>query len=280
MAAQWVQTVPTPAQIQAANCSAILQQLVKGPHPFRAVPMPWIVAKAMVGLAWRAVHHDVAVLILVGFCYFLRTMEFVTSPVANVVWRPLRLLSLLIVPRRQSSISNLCCCGTGLWPASLAMPFHDCLAGSVFGLPQQGIFAHVSLAWWNMWVSKTGFSLYSIRRGGATHAYTQTRDLHYVTVQGRWRDVKTPRIYLDDARAILVKLSFPPPIAHLLQHSGSTWSFFRVASPKASNGCDWEWALGAIPPWRCVCLWARPFLPVSKVDRRSCEVGCSLGPAT
>lgn len=47
--------------------------------------MPWIVAKAMVGLAWRAGHHDVAVLILVGFCYFLRTMEFVTSPVANVV---------------------------------------------------------------------------------------------------------------------------------------------------------------------------------------------------
>ena len=54
-------------------------------HPFRAVPIPWIVAKAMVGLAWRAGHHDVAVLILVGFCYFLRTMEFVTLPVANVV---------------------------------------------------------------------------------------------------------------------------------------------------------------------------------------------------
>ena len=85
------------------------------------------------------------------------------------IWRPLRLLSLLIVPRRQSSISNLCCCGTGLWPASLAMPFHDCLAGSVFGLPQPGIFANVSLAWCNIWVSKTGFSLYSIGSDPCLH---------------------------------------------------------------------------------------------------------------
>ena len=74
-----------PGSNSSCQLLSILQQLVKGPPPFRAVPIPWIVAKAMVGLAWRAGHHDVAVLILVGFCYFLRTMEFVTLPVANVV---------------------------------------------------------------------------------------------------------------------------------------------------------------------------------------------------
>ena len=47
---------------------------------------------------------------------------------------------------------------------------------------------------------------YSIRRGAATHFYQYYNTLDYVMVQGRWKDQRTARIYLDDSRATLVKL--------------------------------------------------------------------------
>jgi len=52
-----------------------------------------------------------------------------------------------------------------------------------------------------------GFSWYSLRRGGATHAMLLTQNLPAVCLQGRWTAVKTARVYLTESQARLTELS-------------------------------------------------------------------------
>ena len=47
---------------------------------------------------------------------------------------------------------------------------------------------------------------YSLRRGGATHLYRETQNLHLVAVRGRWSTLTTTRRYVDDAMATLATL--------------------------------------------------------------------------
>ena len=67
---------------------------------------------------------------------------------------------------------------------------------------------------------------YCLRRGGAT-AFYQRFGLGRTVVQGRWKDQTTARIYVDDARATLIQLLLPAPVAPLQQHLASFW---RVAA--------------------------------------------------
>lgn len=197
--------------------------------PFRAVPMPWLVVRAVASLAWRTGHYDVSIMLLLGFCFFLRTMEFITLPLSNIVV-DLQTSQIVISLDRAKTSKQ--------FQQSLVLR-HRLLARIVSrALPRLSQRKHLWLASArdfrlcfttllnHFGLHSYNFSLYSIRRGGATHAYTQTRDLNYVTMQGRWKDSKTSRIYLDDARATLVKLSFAPPISHHLHSSAAFWSSF------------------------------------------------------
>ena len=53
------------------------------------------------------------------------------------------------------------------------------------------------------------FRMYSIRRGGATHAYRTTNNIAAICVKGRWNSVKTARLYICDAVAQLTELQLP-----------------------------------------------------------------------
>lgn len=50
------------------------------------------------------------------------------------------------------------------------------------------------------------FRWYSVRRGGATHAYRTTNNMAAICVKGRWNSLKTARIYISDAVAQLTEL--------------------------------------------------------------------------
>lgn len=50
------------------------------------------------------------------------------------------------------------------------------------------------------------FRWYSVRRGGATHAFRTTNNIAAICVKGRWSSVKTARIYISDAVAQLTEL--------------------------------------------------------------------------
>jgi hypothetical protein len=53
------------------------------------------------------------------------------------------------------------------------------------------------------------FQWYSLRRGGATHELQRTQNLAAIMVKGRWGDMNTARIYLQDAQATLSQLQVP-----------------------------------------------------------------------
>ena len=192
--------------------------------------MPWIVAKAMAGLAFQLGHYDVAALLLVGFCFFLRSMEFLTLPIHNVVVNTTT--GQVVITLEKTKTSKQFQQSLVLRHSGLARILQRCLQH----LPNQGPIWTATPRVFRDWFTRLlehfslhsfGFSLYSIRRGGATHFYTATRDLHYVTLQGRWKDVRTARIYLDDARATLIKLSFPPPVSHHLATNASFFTSFK-----------------------------------------------------
>ena len=196
----------------------------------RATPMPWLVAKALATLAWRLQYYDMALLLLLGFCFFLRSTEFLTLPVENIVVDLPS--SQVILTLEQTKTSKQFQQSLVLRHATLAR----IVAQGLQKVPPRGpLWRHsarvfresFTLLLQNLQLESHQFSLYSLRRGGATHAYTIGRDLNYVAMQGRWRDLRTARIYLDDARATLVKLAFTRPISHHLQSLASFWSTFR-----------------------------------------------------
>eukprot|EP00435_Cladocopium_sp_Y103_P029668 s1749_g7.t1 len=56
--------------------------------PQRAVPMPWGVAQTLAALACHEGHYDLAFMVLVGFTFFLRTMELVQLAVQDAHVQP------------------------------------------------------------------------------------------------------------------------------------------------------------------------------------------------
>lgn len=54
------------------------------------------------------------------------------------------------------------------------------------------------------------FQPYSIRRGGATHAFATSMALDRVIIRGRWRSLSVARIYLEDGQAQLSQIKMCP----------------------------------------------------------------------
>lgn len=64
------------------------------------------------------------------------------------------------------------------------------------------------------------YSLYSIRRGGATHDYLVGGDVSQTQFRGRWAHHSTMRTYVQSARAAAVDIRVPPTVAaasHILR---------------------------------------------------------------
>ena len=181
--------------------------------PSRAVPMPWSVLKALVATAWRFEHFDLGLCLLLGFVFYLRTMEMITLKLDDIVIDSGRGQVILCLDNTKPSgpfsqslvvrnprLTRIIAFGYSklvgndrVWPYSIGL-FRVCFTR---------LLRHFDLQGFN-------FSLYSLRRGGATFSYASTHDLNRVVLQGRWKDVKTARLYLDDARANLVRLAFLP----------------------------------------------------------------------
>ncbi len=215
---------------QLQTSSQYYSNWVRDHLPSRAVPMPWMVLKALVATAWKLGHYDMGLCLLLGFVFYLRTMEMITLKFDDIVvdsGRGQVILCLdntktsgpfsqsLVVrnPRLARIISFGCSKLQGqdrIWPYSVSL-FRSCFTR---------LLLHFDLLSFN-------FSLYSLRRGGATFSYASTHDLNRVVLQGRWKDIKTARLYLDDARANLVRLSFSPTHLTALSVAQLYWSSFK-----------------------------------------------------
>ena len=69
-----------------------------------------------------------------------------------------------------------------------------------------------------------GFAFYSLRRGGATHAYRQSNNLSWVCLVGRWGHEKTARILHHWCLGTADRHWSPPPCSSKTFAPGSTSS--------------------------------------------------------
>ena len=198
--------------------------------PSRAVPMPWSVLKALVATAWKLQHYDLGLCLLLGFVFYLRTMEMITLRLQDIVIDSGRGQVILCLDNTKTS---------GPFSQSLVIRNYRLSRIVAFGCRQLSSYDHLwrysvptfrkcfTSLLCHLDLQSFRFSLYSLRRGGATFSYASSHDLNRVVLQGRWKDVKTARLYLDDARANLVRLSFSPSHRQSLALAQHYWQSFR-----------------------------------------------------
>ena len=178
----------------------------------QAVPMPAALALAIAGVAVECHQLGFACLVLLGFLGFLRTSEMTSLEWRKISFQVTTGQIVLALPstktskNKEESIvltdSKVCLLLECLhrhsttervWPQSPPV-FRRQLAEILDYLQPRD----------------AAFSAYSIRRGGATHAFSEGIAMDKLVIKGRWQNAKTARIYLDSGRAALVQLRFSP----------------------------------------------------------------------
>eukprot|EP00435_Cladocopium_sp_Y103_P054971 s63_g18.t1 len=188
--------------------------------PRRATPITWEIIQGFVGVCIRLRWYRLAIVLLVGFVFFLRTAEVLALDVSDILCSEvdgsvvIRIGTSKTSPGAQQSLAHFdlqlvsllrmllqrCSRSQELWPYSSSHFRNSFLALVTF-------FELQSLQ----------LAPYSLRRGGATFFYTKTNCLDPVMIRGRWKDAATARIYLDDARATLVRMALSPSSRALLR---------------------------------------------------------------
>ena len=183
--------------------------------PQRAPPLPAITVQAMAGLCIQWEYYDVALLLLVAFSGFLRTMEGLSMRQWQLVLDGPRGSGTIQLPDSKS--------GTRMGRVEVVL-FQDSfcvraaaklrsLLPSEGPLLQRSIPAyraafHGALEHFNLQTHL--FQPYSLRRGGATHAWAMGAAFDKVQEQGRWSDARTARIYLTEGVQWLHEASYDP----------------------------------------------------------------------
>lgn len=179
--------------------------------PQRAVPMPWEVAKLIAAKACELGHFDLALLLLLGFAFFLRTMELIFLTTEDIHLDAAA--SHVVVTLAATKTSRRAAQSLVIQNSTMVQMVQHLLPklpkGKIWRFSPKGFRQCYAELLHHVGADPCGFTVYSLRRGGATHSYIQTKSLDYVAVLGRWKDYRTARIYLDDARAVLLKMSFP-----------------------------------------------------------------------
>ena len=88
-------------RFQLLTAQQYYQNWLRDHVPQRATPMPWLVLKPIASLAWRLGHIDIALILLVGFCFFLRTTEFLTLSIENIQTKTFKQLQQSLVLRHD-----------------------------------------------------------------------------------------------------------------------------------------------------------------------------------
>ena len=198
-------------------------------QPVRAVPMPWTVARTLSFLAWEAGHIDVS-LCIKGFSFYLRSMEMLSLDLDD-----------LVVDSRRSSVFLRLKSSKTSRGRQQSLVFHNALLAKIVQVAKNRLGSQ-GMVWaygpgcfrrtfealvHNIDLQGFGFSLYSLRRGGATYAYVKSHNLDQVAIRGRWKDHRTARIYLDDAQADLLRMQLPPSFTYFAAKACNFWQAFK-----------------------------------------------------
>ncbi|CAE7668538.1 unnamed protein product [Symbiodinium sp. CCMP2592] len=199
--------------------------------PKRTTPMTWLGAKAMAAAALQVGRPDLSLIIFLGFAFFLRTMEVLALQSSHVRLFPEDGTVIIAIVSSKTSRGlqqSLSLREPGL-VAVLQFLFDRARpSGPLYQFSVAAFRREFSSLVKAIGLEPSEYLPYSLRRGGAIEFYQRTQSLGRTMVQGRWKDSQTARIYIDDARATLVRLLLPPPTTARQTSLASLW---RVATP-------------------------------------------------
>lgn len=179
--------------------------------PDRALPLTPLMTYALAQMAFEHGWQDLCLLILLGFTVFARTGELFQAKAGDFILdknlkRGVWSLPLTKSGQRAGTKESLTLEDGWLLTAIHRYCRHlhpgDCLrqcSPQLMRVRFKQLLKEAKLP--------DGFAFYSLRRGGATHAFRRTNNLSWVCMVGRWSHEKTARIYLTDALAQLTEIN-------------------------------------------------------------------------
>lgn len=181
--------------------------------PSRAPPLTWTLVESMAAYEWEQEHFEMAAVPLLGFHCLLRTGELLTVTADD--------FSL----GKQSGICALKDTKSGIrHNANEAISITNPLVLEIIRtlVESRHINNLSSVPLWSrtpaqfrkrfkylcdlMGLQKHAFRPYSLRRGGATAVFQQTKSMEAALLRGRWESTRVARLYISDA------LSYIPSI--------------------------------------------------------------------
>lgn len=191
----------------------LLKAWVTHEVPNRAPPFPLEMLEAMVGYFIFKEDHGFALTLLLGFYGLLRTGELLSVKGSHITVNNPRgpaviSLGLTKSGKRQGAaesitihVEEVC---RRLFQWCTTQPKQVTLGGPSHIWRKKFSDALKALSF-----DKWDFRPYSLRRGGATHAFSQHGVFDKLLVAGRWQSQKTARIYVNQGLAVLAELKIP-----------------------------------------------------------------------
>ena len=203
--------------------------------PARVVPISAEILLAIAGLFMKWQWQKLGLMLVVAYSTFLRTGEIFRIRRENVVFGAGDQPAVKFLQDTKTAQRKQILWEKVLVKEPLAV---DCLRALCLScsspqlLVQDSIFQFRRL--WKQAVAELQLSQwkilpYSIRRGGATSAYKRGMSFEELMQQGRWSNVATARIYLDEGLQELQNFSLTPPTRHLLQQALSVFNRCKPA---------------------------------------------------
>ena len=183
--------------------------------PARAPPLTSQLVRSMVAYA---LHHDDLIwasLLLLGFYGLLRTGEILKLAACDILIGSGHLIISLLDTKTgkrkggQESIHIDDPLTFEVTSAALALQTSRNLMSAPLW-PYSGTAFRKKFAYYcaRFGLQKFGFRPYSLRRGGATSHFQQTRSMESSLLLGRWESIRVARIYISDALSFLPGMSF------------------------------------------------------------------------
>ena len=197
--------------------------------PARAPPLPQRVALALAMHALRQGDPAFCVSVLIGFYAYLRTAEIINLCVAHCH-----------TDRRKNLILSLGMSKSGKrrgeaeYAIIKAGPVATLIG--IFLAARQGQTRVCECEEWvwrarfdrylgELGLSQLGWRPYSLRRGGATHAFVEGLSMSQVCVRGRWAHESTVRLYIQEAVSLLQQMAIPAAALQTVQWLSDLWNF-------------------------------------------------------
>eukprot|EP00435_Cladocopium_sp_Y103_P073136 s379_g42.t1 len=180
--------------------------------PQRAPPLPRSIALALVGLFLHWEQPQMAFLLALGFHTFLRTGEMLNLEHRDVHLFP-RANGAVTIRKSKTGLRFNIDEAVAIYDVELHRLWELCQL-PVAPPPSHHVWPHSDSAFRKLFykgldalgLTALKFQPYSIRRGGATHAFVTQRTLDAILLRGRWRSLAVARLYLEDGQSQLAQL--------------------------------------------------------------------------